>query len=214
MKVSKWKCGLQTTVWNLLLLQLLDTTETVFNCVFCSITQCLLTCQNGGEEQSTSTPSLMYVKGVGVICFSVKTACIFTAASKEQTLALTSQVSLFHTHTGATAFYKRLILWFAGCFDSSCLNRDFHLHTCEYTKLLSHPPTLTDEDAHAYTQVCRTTHTHSAYKYTHIHTLINSHIPCMQNVMEKGSYKHRQVWWGYTNAQSNDHIHHCMQIFP
>lgn len=64
--------------------------------------------------------------------------------------------------------------------------------TSEHTKIPSHPLTFTDED----TQIRINTHqrvgphTHTAYEYTHIHTLINNYIPCIQNILETGSYKH------------------------
>lgn len=152
--------------------------------------------------------------------FCVKSACIFKAASKWAN-AGTHQVNLFHTSKYSTHAHRTYLPWvqrhftnawfcdFPGCFDSSCSNRDFHLHTCEHTKIPSHPLTFTDEDTQIRinTHQCVGPHTHTAYEYTHIHTLINSYIPCIQNILEIGSYKH-------TDRFSEDlyHIPQCVQV--
>lgn len=191
------------------------------NWVFWSTIQCLLTCQNVGEEQSTLMLCLMYVKRVNVICFVWSQPAFLRLPANEQMLALTSQVNLFHTSKYSTHAHRTYLPWvqrhfanawfcdFPGCFDSSCSNRDFHLHTCEHTKISSHPLTFTDEDTQIRinTHQCVGPHTHTAYEYTHIHTLINSYIPCIQNILEIGSYKH-------TDRFSEDlyHIPQCVQV--
>lgn len=152
----------------------------------------------------------------------VKSACNFKVASKWANAGthLTGE-SLPHKQIQYTCTHRTYLPWvqrhftnawfcdFPGCFDSSCSNRDFHLHTSEHTKIPSHPLTFTDEDTQIRinTHQCVGPHTHTAYEYTHIHTLINSYIPCIQNILEIGSYKH-------TDRFSEDlyHIPQCVQV--
>lgn len=180
------------------------------NWVFWSTIQCLLTCQNVGEEQSTLMLCLMYVKRVNVICFVWSQPAFLRLPANEQMLALTSQVNLFHTSKYSTHAHRTYLPWvqrhftnawfcdFPGCFDSSCSNRDFHLHTCEHTKIPSHPLTFTDEDtnSHKYTSMRGPTHSHCIWIHSYTYTnqqLYSLHTEYSGN---RQLQTHRQVFWG------------------
>lgn len=153
--------------------------------------------------------------------FCVKSACIFKAASKWANAGthLTGE-SLPHKQIqytctqdlsamGAEAFYKCLILWFSWVFWQQLLKSWLPLTHLWTHKNTQPPTTFTDEDTQIRinTHQCVGPHTHTAYEYTHIHTLINSYIPCIQNILEIGSYKH-------TDRFSEDlyHIPQCVQV--